>query len=175
MGPIYWTEFDWPSFATIAAGLSAVAGATVIGFKQSAITRRQANIAERQNEILASQADLARQTLRHELFERRMQIFTDVTDSVSALGLKDFSVDNQLLMTMAVLRANFVFGETVSEELKRGLMIAIELINLSKMRDAEGAYADAKDSDRAFELQSQLFSFATGLIRIMKPEMAVRV
>ncbi len=104
-----------------------------------------------------------------------MQIFTDVTDSVSALGLKDFSVDNQLLMTMAVLRANFVFGETVSEELKRGLMIAIELINLSKMRDAEGAYADAKDSDRAFELQSQLFSFATGLIRIMKPEMAVRV
>lgn len=68
---IDWQAFDWQSFATLATGLLAVGAALIIGLRQSAITRQQ-------NEILAMQATLAETSLKHDLFEKRYQVYDAV-------------------------------------------------------------------------------------------------
>ena len=69
--PTYWTQFDWPSLATLAAGSMAVGGAIYIG-------RKQTRISAAQTEILHRQADTAALALRAALFDRRYRIYDDV-------------------------------------------------------------------------------------------------
>jgi hypothetical protein len=124
---IYWTEFDWPSFATLATGAAAVVGATLVGLKQAGIARRQADITERQVEIAGQQnAILSRQTaieeirLRTEVYERRIEVYEQVrtfTDHVMMHG--DARIDAEYInFTRAVMKAEFLFSPEVIKEVR---------------------------------------------------------
>jgi hypothetical protein len=65
---IAWCAFTWEAFATLATGLAAVGGATHVGRKQVAISKRQTAILNRQVELEAH-------SLRSDLFDRRYVIF----------------------------------------------------------------------------------------------------
>jgi hypothetical protein len=67
---IYWTQFDWPSFATLATGLAAVIGAVVIGLRQMRITERQNLVAE--------------MALKAELFDRRLAVYAATNNFLRA-------------------------------------------------------------------------------------------
>ena len=67
--------FTWEAFATLATGFAAVAGASVVGLRQTKISKRQ-------NEILDRQSRLAEAELRADLFERRLQTFEATADFV---------------------------------------------------------------------------------------------
>lgn len=66
-------QLDWQSVATLVTGLTAGAAATIIGLKQM-------RIGEAQAEILKRQAEIAALSLKHDLFERRYEIYNGVRD-----------------------------------------------------------------------------------------------
>ncbi|MBU6268299.1 MAG: hypothetical protein KGN34_12210 [Sphingomonadales bacterium] len=70
---IYWNQFDWQNFCTLAAGGMAVASALYVGL-------RQAKIAENQLKILSKQTNTTLLGVKIELFERRYRIFDDVRE-----------------------------------------------------------------------------------------------
>jgi hypothetical protein len=84
--------------ATVIAAVAAVAVTAYFSSQQAKTARRQADIAaqlaetakrqgERQAEIAQQQADLAREKLRHDLYNRRFEIFTSLFDFYSAMIL----------------------------------------------------------------------------------------
>lgn len=78
--------FDWPSFATLVTGASAVAGAVWIGTMQIGITDQQVKIAERQSKIMEQQVSIQRLTLKTELYDRRIKILADVRSYAQTLN-----------------------------------------------------------------------------------------
>jgi hypothetical protein len=82
--------------ATVIAAVAAVAVTAYFSSQQAKTARRQADIAaqlaetakrqgERQAEIAQQQADLAREKLRHDLYNRRFEIFTSLFDFYNAM------------------------------------------------------------------------------------------
>ncbi len=119
--PIYWTQFDWPSFAMLATGLAAVAAATIIGCRQTVITERQAGIAENQTKILARQVTLAELTLRHEMFDRRYVIFEDVQSFLGNILREGTTPDasGMRVFWKAMGHSRFLFAPPVYAGLER--------------------------------------------------------
>jgi hypothetical protein len=71
-------QLDWQAVSSFVIGLLALLGALWVGFRQLEITRRQTALAERQTELAAL-------TLRHQLFERRLEAYRGVADFLGAL------------------------------------------------------------------------------------------
>jgi hypothetical protein len=59
--PVYWSEFSWEAFATLATGLAAVVAAYLIGRRQVQIQQAQTYLQER--------------SLRFQLLDRRYSVF----------------------------------------------------------------------------------------------------
>lgn len=114
MSIIHWAAFDWPSFATLAAGGMAVIGATAVGL-------RQARIADRQREILERQTKLTELALRHELFDKRYAVYQTTARFLKAqLSHRNDERDFiELNFLEATQEARFLFRSSVSEYLER--------------------------------------------------------
>jgi hypothetical protein len=109
---IAWTEFDWPSFSTLAAGGAAVIGATLVG-------RMQIRIAARQTEILERQTAAAEVTLRHELFDRRYSVYRATADFVAeTLSVRmTMGSEGEVEFLDAREQSKFLFRPEVHEQL----------------------------------------------------------
>lgn len=125
MGWINRWKFDWPSFATLATGAAAVIGAVWIGTKQVGITNEQVRIADRQSEIMAAQANIMQQqvdiqhiTLKSELYDKRIKVFTEIRDYAQTLsnpGMKiNLEIKDSLLI--ALESCKFLFDDEIYEK-----------------------------------------------------------
>ena len=86
--PIYWNQFSWEAFATLATGILAVAAAAWVGYGQLKLQRRQTELLEaaerRSNDLFALEQWSRIQTNNLALLDRRIKfiesfrvIFTD--------------------------------------------------------------------------------------------------
>jgi hypothetical protein len=138
---IAWTEFDWPSFATLAAGAMAVVAATIVGV-------RQARIAARQTEILDRQGRLAEVALRNELFEKRYVVFERTRDFVMHIihhaEVADGETRNDFLRALG--EAAFLFRPQVHQKLDEIWRVAGDYAVLKAEMNStfarEGHYGD---------------------------------
>ena len=112
--PIDWYAFDWQSFATLATGFIAVGAAFYVGRKQAAISAAQ-------TEILARQTRLAELTLRHEIFDRRYEVFVSAQNFLSQTlrhGEAPNLAESQPFLE-AMWKSRLLFQPRVYEGLKR--------------------------------------------------------
>src|SRR5690606_10330340 len=111
MPPIYWTEFTWDAFSTLATGLGAVIAAVIVGLRQAGIADRQTSISHQQTKVLAKQVDLDELKLRSDLFDRRLQIYYYTGRYIEAQmtndGAPDVETRNDFLLSMN--SARFLF------------------------------------------------------------------
>lgn len=77
-------NIDWEALATFSTGVMAVGAALFVGNNQLKILIRQSDIMDKQADVQNEQARIAEVTLRHELFERRMQVHEAVADYLAA-------------------------------------------------------------------------------------------
>lgn len=106
MPVIEWSAFTWEAFATLATGVMAVGAAVWVG-------RRQLAIWERQNW-------LAEITLRHDLFERRMEVYDAVRVYLVKIMTEgrispELGADTPLLQAMS--KSTFLFRPEVGGRL----------------------------------------------------------
>lgn len=110
---IEWTKFDWQSFSTLMAGLMALVAALIIG-------RRQLRLLDAQTSILSKQVDTDRLRLRHELFERRLAVFTATQDLLRHIIAKgdvpDQKTESNFLQAKG--QATFLFDEVINQHLQ---------------------------------------------------------
>jgi hypothetical protein len=147
---IDWQSFDWQSFATLATGILAVGAAVTIGLRQSGITVQQ-------NKILLMQATLAETNLKHDLFEKRYQVY-DATRSFLLFIIQhaDFpDQEHQTAFLRAKHEAKFLFRKDVQDFLQNiweqsGNLRVLKL-EMNKTFELEGHYGDGNPS-REYEL-----------------------
>lgn len=99
---IDWAGFTWEAFATLWTGGLAVAGATIVGMRQAAISAQQ-------TKILSRQVAVAEIGLRHELFDRRWSVFDATRAILSHIILNDKITDNELMLNFRVAVGESVF------------------------------------------------------------------
>lgn len=120
MPPIYWTEFTWEAFSTLATGLAAVIAAVIVGLRQAGIADRQAGISAQQTKILAKQVALDELKLRSDLFDRRAQVYQCtgryIEAQITTADVPDVQTRNDFLMAMNSSR--FLFNDGVHKSLK---------------------------------------------------------
>lgn len=76
--PIYWAEFTWDAFSTLFTGLAAVAAAYYLGKKQIQISAEQIKLSQKQ-------IALSSETLKAELFDRRMEVYEASLDYLACI------------------------------------------------------------------------------------------
>ncbi len=102
---IDWAAFSWEAFATLFTGLAAVMAAAVIGWRQST--------------IMAQQVEIQQQTLRSELFDRRMRNFDTVQRLIYQVRERPDAFNASVIHQFhgAIDEAKFLFPQDVSERL----------------------------------------------------------
>jgi hypothetical protein len=110
--------------ATLVTGIAAVVAAANVGVRQARIQDRQAGISERQNRILDRQAALAELTLRHDLFEKRFDVYRATREFLIETLSHGFPSENASLSTekraflAAKDKATFLFRPAVTASLR---------------------------------------------------------
>jgi len=138
--PINLCAFTWEAFSTLVTGITAVAGAVVIGLKQLKITsqqtliaERQADVASRQAEILSHQVQVDRAALRASLFDRRLAVYKACKSYIrEAMMLRtDFgaSLDASAELARQLEQAEFLFAGEVRERLRAAAEEADSLLS----------------------------------------------
>jgi hypothetical protein len=114
-GLIDWCAFTWEAFATLAAGLAAVIAAWRLGKRQIAIQEKQ----------LYLQA----QSLKSELFERRLQNYETVRDLLNNILSTPDDIDPHLQSRffVALREARFLFSANVYERLDEIWSLCVDL------------------------------------------------
>lgn len=175
MGEIYWAQFDWPSFATIFTGVVAVCGAVLIGYKQAAITNRQASIAANQNDILLAQAFLSEQTLRHELFDRRLKVYMEVVEYIASLT-GGVATDIQMQeFVLAMDRSKFLFSDNMLPLFEECQKDVTELEYLTEKFGRKSDAGNDVHQVRIRELERDLTKLIHVFGERLKPEMAIKI
>jgi hypothetical protein len=166
---IYWDQFTWEAFATLAAGASAVAGAVTVGL-------RQVGIAERQIAILERQVALDELKVRGELFDRRWLVYCATRDfvlEVTRLAARPSS-DVQNQFAAALQDAPFLFGEEAISKLqeiwKRSLLFFAIQKGSAHMLATTGAYT-SKHIDKENEYLLWLAEIAQDLGAVFGDEL----
>lgn len=119
---IDWQGFTWEAFVTLLTGLAAVVAAVIVGLRQAAIQREQVAVAARQTKILDRQTALAELTLRHDLFEKRHDVYR-VTKNLLIKAIQNGgwvsyndSIRSDFLIAMD--KATFLFRPSVKDDLQ---------------------------------------------------------
>lgn len=138
---IHWQEFDWQSFSTLVTGLTAVIAALIIGWRQSQILAMQSEISEMQ-----ATTDMLR--LRHELFDRRLEVYRStmslIRHIVSHATKPSSELQNEFLLAKG--QATFLFSADVNAHLQTVWESACdyELVKgqMTRLFELEGHYGD---------------------------------
>lgn len=144
---INWHEFDWQSFATLVTGMLAVGAALIIGLKQSAITVRQ-------NKILSMQTTLAETELKHDLFEKRYQVYDAVRSFLLfIMQHADFPEAYEHTFLRAKHEAKFLFRKDVQDLLQniweKSMQYRILKLEMARIYDRERHYGDGNPAREA--------------------------
>src|SRR5437764_15040252 len=110
VGPI-----PWEAVATFVTGVSAVAGAVIVGLRQVAITREQTAIAARQADILGEQTKLEKLSFHETMFDRRMEVYDGVHAFLSSIVQHAAPPSRELERTFvgALQRSRFLYRPAV--------------------------------------------------------------
>ena len=159
MGPM-----TWDALATFVTGVSAVAGAVVVGLRQVGITREQTAIAARQADILGEQTKLARLSFHETMFDRRMEVYDDVHAFLSSIIQYAAPPPRELEMNFlgALQRSRFLFRPEVYDTLSELWKKACAFDALKSVMDhsykTEGHYGDGNPEKESQMLQGFLIS-----------------
>lgn len=101
-------KFNWGDFATLATGAIAAVGAIWIGMRQAAISARQ-------TEILNHQVSIERISLRAELYDRRLKIFTDVMTYAANVWDNETrrNIEKARSFNLAMESSKFLFNDEI--------------------------------------------------------------
>ena len=111
--PIY-TQLGPPIATILIAGFAAW-----IAYRQYKISRQQADISERQAQTSLNQAAVAQKKLKLDLFERRMEIYRSVRETIGTIARKGTITNQDMLDYLTgVQSAKWLFGNDVSEYLE---------------------------------------------------------
>lgn len=176
MGKIYWELFDWQSFSTLVTGFAAVGGATFVGWRQSQITKRQASIAEKQNEILSHQTQLERLALRNEMFERRYEVFASVEGLLGEVAREGKPPDLPQLSVLwqAMGKSKFLFAPAVHNGLDKILKrLSVYRLAQGEMKRAcnNGKQPDSKWIDAEAQCFAELIDDLKNLPELFGDEL----
>lgn len=102
-GPIFWTQFSWEAFATLATGVAAVFAAAFVGLRQL--------------RILTSQNELKEQEIRVSLLDRRLQVYDDIHSFLADImrSGNEAGPEFQQRFIRARLNARFLFSSELNE------------------------------------------------------------
>lgn len=133
---IAWCAFSWEAFATLLTGMVAVFAAWSVG-------RRQVAIAKQQTEILSRQTEIQHLTLRHELFDRRYEVYESTANFLSDILRSGARAETQLEneFKFAMGKSRLLFSPSVHENLREiykrvwELYTATDHSNLEAKRD----------------------------------------
>jgi hypothetical protein len=149
--PIYWTQFTWEAFATLASGLSAVGAAVVIGLRQVAISNRQ-------SEILQRQVELAHLNTKIAVFDRRMDVYRASLDFIISVMRGDDDDSNPKIgpFLTAMDEATFLFTTDVHARLhevwaKRNSLLSIRK-QMKALYEREQHYGPFPDQELELSL-----------------------
>ena len=163
---IEWSAVDWGAWATFATGVLVVGGAVFIGRRQLEIAERQVAVIARQTELQAQQISLAEQTLRHELFQRRFEVYQVLERAISrALEDEDFPEDMIRPVLDAVTRSRFLFRPEIQNEL--GNILGYWLGYWAFETAAK------EDSEERLQLWGRLFKISNKLTDIFGDDMRI--
>jgi Zn-dependent oligopeptidase len=103
--PIDFCAFTWEAFASLVTGIAAVSGAVWVGRKQVAIQEKQ--------------VELKTQSLKSELFAKRLENYESVRDFMNSVLRTPDVIDDQLLNRFFVAQreARFLFSPNVYQRL----------------------------------------------------------
>lgn len=174
---IYWSQFDWSSFATLVGagvalvvGILAVIGAVRVGNKQVAIVAKQ-------SEILDRQVALQEAGLRAELFDRRMAVYEAAIDFLHHLSdsINEEPGKGRLQTFVTKYReSQFLFGPEVHAAMNE---IAEKGNDLRATRNAgqalhkKGLLSKSEIEVRFHELISWSLERARTLHEVFRPEL----
>lgn len=100
--------FEWGDFATLVTGAIAAIGAVWIGMRQS-------KISDRQTEILNHQVEIESISLRAEMYDRRIKIYTDLRTYLVNIWNEEYlnNIDNLQSFFVALEGSRFLFGDEI--------------------------------------------------------------
>ena len=133
-GVINWSGFSWEAFATLVTGFLAVLGAVVVGLRQAAILRKQADLQER--------------SVKEALFDRRYAVLERTERFLGQILQRGDRSDQEVERDFLIAKgeARFLFGNTVTEGLDLIWRDAGDLIVLKREMETifrrEGHYGD---------------------------------
>ena len=174
---IAWDEFGWEPFATLVVGLATVAAALLIGLRQLQITRAQTDIQRSQ----VAQKNLE---LRIMLFERRLDVWTQLNEAVEGrmreilnerLGEPKWPVSESLRHFWVLSReASLLFSPAVSSKVREleALMLlaaqqkarlkSVPAENDAQVREMGLAFQSLEETRAGVEeLKTQLFELVS--------------
>lgn len=151
---IYWHQFDWPSFSTLLTGLLAVGAAYYVG-------KRQTKIAEDQKAIVSRQVDLEQLALRHDLFERRYDVYAAARNYLEELefGIGQPNSDARVAFIKAIHESRFLFDSKVQTGLREIFDLSSNLnqkLQFSAAKERAGQTPTDEENDNILELRETL-------------------
>lgn len=170
---IYWSSFDWSSFSTLAAGFAAVIGATIVGWRQIGLSKKQLDLLERQ-EANAEAArlrehQLALQSLQTSLLERR-SIFIDDFREVYTVYLSELILpeDDWRKLVKLLQASQLLYPQHIVKKLDAAAN-GISLYKLHEQRSRhyqeQGRNEEAnKRLEKAFEAEDATFEAMNNLL-----------
>jgi len=160
--------FEWGDFATLATGAIAAVGAVWIGLRQAAISARQ-------TEILNHQVSIERISLRAELYDRRLKIYTDAMTYGANFwdnGTRT-NVEAARAFSLAVESSKFLFNDEIHVLLKEIFRNIIKFSSVSlrldrPYRSSHDQLFDRQEklSDTIYEQVKQFEELATPYMRV---------
>jgi hypothetical protein len=161
---IYWSQFNWQSFATLVAGLAAACGAVWIGLRQT--------------RILDQQRLLAETNLRIQLLEKRSVCIEQMRDVV-AEWYRDarLSPESMTKFQRAYQQAELLFSKATLAEMETalsGLFWTEHWQRRSRYYYERGKDLEATDKlEKSFEEDDKVFKIMPKLLEILTDESRV--
>lgn len=154
VGTIYWDQFTWQAFATLATGFAAVGGATFVGLRQHDLIRYQASVAERQAATAESAAQVARLKLRADLFDKRMAVYAAMMAYLrAALSTNTEKIwDETPRLAEQLVYAQFLFSNDITERLKLAVN-ECDTLHDAKLERKEGRAAERDVTDLSAQIR----------------------
>jgi len=146
---IYWSALSWEAFATLFTGIAAVAGATIVGWRQMRLLHRQIEITH-----LATDNDrkIRQNELRLKLLERREGVIQIVRDSSAAFqATVDLAGEERKALWGAIQKSEFLFPPSLTDGLSHALISVHRLSAANKVQMNSRRNGDVEKANKWLE------------------------